>query len=131
MWQAAVAAGQAFMGVVGAMESARLARVQARLARVETDEAVRRFWAGGMARLSSARAIGAASGIEADSSSLSTYLDAMTKEMTRQGDWMRDAGYAGIDITKQAANARFVGDIGSTVFDFAKSMNWWLSSKDK
>lgn len=124
-WMAAAAGAQLGMGLLNAASSRRLARRQAELQRMETDEAVRRFRAEGTTRISAARAFGAASGIEVDSSSLVGHLTRMTTEFEREARWMREAGYAGARLTEQGADARFIGDLGGSLFQFGAANNWW------
>jgi hypothetical protein len=128
-WWALAAAGASMAtSMIGAGSSRRLGRKAAALQRAETDEAVRRFGAEAQGVLSTTKARGAASGIEADSSSLTTYLSGLAAEFKRQQDWMRDAGYRGARLTAQGANARFIGDVGQSLYAFGASQNWWRGS---
>lgn len=113
------------VGAASAAGSWWLSRERSRLQRAETDEQLRRFDAEAEKRLGMARAAGAASGVEFESGSLQTYLGEMAAELRRQVEWMRKAGYAGARITDQAGTFGLVSDLGSSLFRFGQSNNWW------
>jgi hypothetical protein len=124
-WVGAIAGAQLATNLFSARESSRIARRQSDLQRAETDEAVRRFSAQSRTRISEGRALGAASGIESDSTSITSHLTRMTTEFDRQAEWMKSAGYAGADITKQASDVRYAGDVAGALFQFGAANNWW------
>jgi hypothetical protein len=100
-------------------------REQARQQRRETDEAVRRFEADAEKRLSGARAAGAASGIEFESSSLQTHLTVMRDELAREAAWMRENGATVSGATERAGDFQLVGDLGGALFSYGNANNWW------
>jgi hypothetical protein len=125
-WWALAAAGASMATqVIGANSSRMLGRKAADLQMLETREAVRRLQLSAGQAISTARARGAASGIEADSSVLTTYLHAMQSELERQVDWTMKAGAASARLARKGVNARFMGDVSQALYGFGAANNWW------
>lgn len=121
-WWAAAALGiQAGSSLVSFLGAGNQARQQ----RLETKEQVRRLRLQQEATLSTARAAGAASGVEFGSESLQLYLGAMDAEFRRQADWMKKAGYKRAATTEQAGALGFVSDLGGALFQYGAANNWW------
>ncbi len=119
---AALSLGVSALGAGGSLLSAFSA---AREHRRQVDEEVRRFEAGAKRTVSEATARGAASGVEADSGSLQTYLAAMSEEFTRQADWMHRTGYTQARAEEQAGILGAATGLGGALFSFGASNNWW------
>lgn len=84
--------------------------------RAETAEQVRRFSVQAKHQESLAAAEGNASGITSDSGSLTTYLNGMAGEFTKQMDWMKRAGDTKAENFDEANEYKFIGSFASSVF---------------
>ncbi|SRR6266540_1166542 len=100
-------------------------RDQASQQRAETAESLRRFEEESKRRLSTARAAGAASGIEFESGSIQDSLAKMSAEFGRQAEWIRTAGDRKASSTEMAGNFGLVGDLGGALFGYGNANNWW------
>jgi hypothetical protein len=112
-------------GAAGAGASWLFGRAGDRQRRREVDEAVRRFQAEADQTMGSARATGAALGVETDSRSLTTFLSAMDEELRRQADWMRETGATESRLSSQAGVLDLASGIGGALFQFGQAKNWW------
>lgn len=93
--------------------------------RRETAEQVRRFTRQGERTISTATALGAASGVTADSGSVTTYINDMTTEFTKQLDWMKQAGAAGANASELSGLFNGISDVGGSIFQYGKLNNWY------
>jgi hypothetical protein len=93
--------------------------------RAETAEAVRRFTMKGEKTISEATAAGAASGITADSESLTKTLTDMSTELKRQADWMRAAGSSQANAAALSGGLEGAESLFGSVFRFGQSRNWF------
>jgi hypothetical protein len=81
----------------------------------ETAEMVRRFTIQGL---------GAASGVDSESASLTKYLTDMSVEFQRETDWLRSSGEAQADAAEMSLLQGF-GQLGSSLFSFGSANNWF------
>jgi hypothetical protein len=93
-----------------------------------TDEQLRRMRLDQERVLGTARARGAASGIEYESGSLQTLLAGMESEFARQRAWAKRAGYQNAAMTNQAAGFNFIADLGQSLTQYGQANNWWRTS---
>jgi hypothetical protein len=113
------------LGLASAGASWWLGEQQAKQQRADTDEQVRRFKLQHASVTGEATARGAASGFEADSQGLLTYLANMQAEFGRQEDWMHTAGYRRAAATSDAAKLGFLTGGAGSFNTFAQANNWW------
>jgi hypothetical protein len=98
---------------------------QADQMRRETDEALRRLRLVQEQKLGAAAAAGAASGVTADSASLTRHLSAMSGEFRREAEWAAAAGYGAAGATSKAAGFGLATDIAGSLFRFGESNAWF------
>ncbi len=115
-------------GIAGGAYGWWNAQSQAAQQKLELIETMRRLRLGQKQTMGKAVSRGAASGIEFDSGSLQTFLAAMQDEFDRQADWLRRSGGKSVSATQQAGNWNFASDLGSSMFQFGESNNWWRTS---
>jgi hypothetical protein len=70
---------------------------------------------------------GGASGITADSGSLTKYLADMSAEFTRQANWMQEAGDQRADATRISSLFNGISSFGSSLFSYGQANNWFRS----
>jgi hypothetical protein len=91
----------------------------------ETEEMVRRFTIQGQKTVGQATALGAASGVDSESASLTKYLTDMSAEFQRETDWLRSSGEAQADAAKMSGMFQGFGQLGSSLFSFGSANNWF------
>lgn len=104
---------------------------QADQMRKETEESIRRFKLIKDRTTSEADAMAGASGITSDSGSLTKYLADMHSEFGKEIDWMREAGNARADAMDMSSAFSSIGGIGSNLFSFGASNNWFRTPSIK
>ena len=118
----AVGAG---VGLLSGIFSYLGSQEQARAMRRKAAEELRRKQLQDAQVLGQATAVGAASGVEFDSSSLQGYLGEMRAEMLRQQEWQRASGETNAGNVSQAGTIGLISNLGSTFSSFAKDNNHW------
>jgi hypothetical protein len=113
------------VGVGSSILGAAFGFDQADAQRRETAEQVRRFSLLSSRTYSRAQAAGGASGMTADSGSLTKYLADMSSEFTKQIDWMHQAGNSRADATEFSALASGLSGFGQSIFKFGAANNWF------
>jgi hypothetical protein len=98
---------------------------KAKRIRAETGETVRRFMLDAQRKMSSTEALGNASGVEGDSTSLTKYLMDMGNEFRKQADWMKSSGEYMAGSAETSGMNQAIGDIGGSLFSFGQSNNWF------
>lgn len=78
--------------------------------------------------LGEATAFGAASGVEAESGSIQTYLKDMAGEFGRQHQWAVSQADRAARLGKDANAIGLVTGIGSSLFGYGKANNWFQSA---
>jgi hypothetical protein len=78
--------------------------------------------------LGETRARAGASGIEFDSGSIQSYLADMTAEFARQHSWAVAQANRAASLGKTANTLGLASGIGSALFGYSKSTNWFQSS---
>lgn len=91
----------------------------------EARERARRQRISNLQTLGKAEAAGYASGITPDSASLQLYLSTMAEEMRKESDWAIKTEMQSASDVRTAGVFGAVTDIGSSVFKFGESNNWW------
>jgi hypothetical protein len=72
-------------------------------------------------------AVAAASGVEMDSGSLTTYFQAMQDEFKRQNEWTQSSGDAAANNMALAGGLTMVADLGRGLSNVAQLNNYWRS----
>ncbi len=101
---------------------------QAQQQKLELIEKVRRMKAAQKQVMGTAVSRAAGSGVEFDSQGIQTFLGAMQSEFDKQLDWVRRSGGKSMSSTQQEGSWNFASDLGSSMFRFGESNNWWRSS---
>lgn len=117
--------GMAALSLYGAASSYFAGQDAAAAKRKETAEMARRLMRRNNETLSTATALGAASGITSDSKSLTAYLTDMSAEFRRQADWMKQAGEAGASAIELQSQYGAASNLGSSIFQFGAANNWF------
>lgn len=90
-----------------------------------TNEAVRRTRLQYDRVLSEATALGNASGVASDSTSLQTYLTTMATEMQKSLDWMRQSGQTEADLMQVNGIFGAATDVSRSIFSYGGMMGWY------
>lgn len=98
---------------------------QAARIRAQTEEQVRRLEAEQQQQLGAARAAGAASGADFESTSIQRHLANMAEEFRRQVNFTRRAGMNQASDVSAAGTLGLFSDLGGSLFSFGKANNWW------
>jgi hypothetical protein len=115
------------IGVGSSILGAKFGFDQADQMQKETQEGLRRFFRTSAKTYSMAQAQGGASGITADSGSLTKYLADMSAEFTKQANWMQEAGDQRADATRISSLFNGLSSFGSSLFSFGQANNWYRS----
>lgn len=113
---------------LGAVASYQSKLEQAQLMREQADESLRRTRMRNQQVLGEAKAAGAASGVEADSSSLTNFLQQMSDEFARQEFWAKKAGDLAADATESGAKWELAGGLGGALFNYGQNNNWFKTA---
>lgn len=118
-------------GVIGAGASWFLGNQAARARRAAAMESVRRQDQQNAYTLGDATARAAASGVEltGGGDSFSKYLSDMSAEFRRQHDWAVKQANRGASISETSNAIQGLTGLGSSLFRFASSQNWFQANQ--
>lgn len=131
-WFAPVAAVftvvQGISSIQAGRQAKRTAKANAELARLETEEEIRRTRKMQQREEALARAKAAASGVS-EGGSMSSYIKEMEQENSRQLEWMRKAGRSRSSVIKEEGDAAWKSSLASAAGSFASAVgagyDWW------
>lgn len=122
------AAAGAALGVVGAASSFLGGNAQADEMRRQAREEDRRLKLEHGQILGETLARGAASGVEADSTSLRAYLNDMTQEFRREEAFSLSAGMRSARNQQRSSFLNAALGLGQAGYQFGAANNWWAKS---